>query len=207
MFQFFHETLDLSVFVWWLEDCLLAYFFSSSLVDVVGKSCQVAELWDEIGGALAWSCFLSSFDFVLDWQKRLFQVFDGDVILLFVVLAEIWDILADGDVKHSFELNIKDSIEDRFSIGGHDDRVEECFFDLVSFLFFVFSLVCDHDLIDGFEDSLISDKFSGCVYSEEDAFLAFLEGAGNSFIHFEVINRFYIFGGEIFATSAEFIIS
>ena len=118
---------------------MLADAFSPLLIEVVRDSGHGTQLGQEVGWSLAGIGEFPSSDFVLDDKERLTFLFDVEVVSPEVVLLEVGDIVADEDIHHGFELDVEDSVECWFSVGGHDDCVNEGFFDLVSLFLLIFA--------------------------------------------------------------------
>ena len=108
---------------------------------------------------------------------------------------------------HRLELNIQNPIESAFSIVCHDDRVDKSLLNLVSLLFLIDILVSLVDVADLIEDSLTSDYFTSRIDPQKHPSITFHKVRSETFVHFEVIDRFGISSSEIFACTADLDVS
>ena len=180
------------------EDGLLADFLAPLLVEVVRDAGEAAKLGYEVGWSFPRSSSLPPLELVLDDKEGLGFLLDLEVVAEAVVLLEVGDFLADGDLEHAPELNIEDPVEGRFAIVCHDYGIDEDLLELVALLLLVFAGVDLVDTVDDVQDRVIPHNLSGSVHSKEHALLALLEGRTVALEHLEVVNGQGLLRGEVF---------
>ena len=101
--QFPHKTVDRLLLVLGVQDGQLADILLGLLIELVWDAGEATELGDEIDGPRNCASTSPPLNLVLHEEEWLALMPDVEVVAPAVVVLEVWDFLADGDLHHAPE--------------------------------------------------------------------------------------------------------
>lgn len=110
-------------------------------------------------------------------------MFDCESVAFGIVIFQGWILLTYSDFIHIFEFDVDDAIKCTLSVRSHDDRIDECFLNLISLFQFVIALKFAVDGVNEVEHRLTSDNLTSRIHSQEHASFAFDEVRCEAFVH------------------------